>query len=382
VTAATGIITTIAGNGTAGFGGDGGSAIAAMLNRPTGVYVDNAQNVYVADFGNQRIRKIASGIITTIAGDGTGGFSGDGGLAASAKLHWPSGVYTSAVGDVFIADFGNNRVRKIDITSGMIDTIAGGGASGYLGDGGPATQAILDEPAGVAVTSSNDLYIADSLNHRIRNVSNASGIISTVAGNGIGTYAGDGGLALSASFNTPSDVVLDASGNIFIADTMNNRIRKVDKATGVVTTVAGTGMQGYGGDGGQASSARFYQPAGIFIDGMANLYIADTWNHRVRKVNAATGVVTTVAGNGMGEYAGDGGSALSASLFAPVAYSWILPEISTLPIPIIIVSGRYPPYRDYHNSCRNRRSGMQRKWRLAYRCKFVSTVRCHARCRR
>src|SRR5437016_3824473 len=317
VTAATGIITTVAGNGINSFAGDGGAATSASLSHPNGVALDAGGNLYIADLGNERIRKVAAatGIITTVAGNGVFGFAGDGGAATNASLGGPVGVAGDAGGDLYIADYSNHRIRKVDAASGIITTVAGNGAFGFAGDGGAATSASVSGPAGVAVDAGGNLYIANYSTHRIRKVDAATGIITTVAGNGICTFAGDGGAATNASLNYPASVALDASGNLYIADPNNNRIRKVAAATGIITTVAGGGSAL--GDGGAATSASLYGPTAVALDASGNLYIADQNNHRVRKVDAATGIITTVAGTGGPGVAGDGGAATSASLNNP-----------------------------------------------------------------
>ncbi len=278
------IISTIAGNGTAGYSGDGGPAASAELNSPSGVAVDFSGNIYIADYKNNRIRRVdASGVISTVAGKGTAGYSGDGGPASSAELSTPSGVAVDTSGNIYIADSSNNCVRKVD-ASGVISTVAGNGTAGYSGDGGPAVSAELSSPSGVAVDTSGNIYIADDKNNCIRKV-DASGVISTVAGNETGGYSGDGGPATSAELSTPSGVAVDASSNIYIADSSNNCIRKVD-ASGVISTVAGKGTGGYSGDGGPATSAQLNSPSGLAVDSSGNIYIADTTNYRVREVYA------------------------------------------------------------------------------------------------
>src|SRR5437773_2057330 len=317
VAAATGIITTVAGNGVFGFAGDGGAATDASLGVPVGVAVDAGGDLYIADYSNHRIRKVsaATGIITTVAGNGINTFAGDGGAATSASLNSPSGVALDASGNLYIADYFNNRIRKVDAASGIITTVAGNGSPAFAGDDGAATSASLNGPVAVALDASGNLYVADQGNHRIRKVAAATGIITTVAGNGINTFAGDGGAATNASLNYPASVALDASGNLYIADPNNNRIRKVAAATGIITTVAGGGSSL--GDGGAATSASLYDPTALALDASGNLYIADQNNHRIRKVDAATGIITTVAGNGSPAFAGDGGAATSASLNNP-----------------------------------------------------------------
>ena len=263
---------------------------------------------------------LLNGIITTVAGNGINGYSGDYGRATNASLSLsadadpfaPSGVALDASGNLFIADVDNGCIRKVD-NNGIITTVAGGGHYG-LGDGGAATSASLIGPSGVAVDASGNLFIADRWNYRIREV-DPDGIITTVAGNGSYGYSGDGGQATSASLAGPSGVAVDASGNLFIADTYNNVIRKVDN-NGIITTVAGNGINGYSGDGGQATSASLVQPSGVAVDASGDLFIADTWNNRIREVNP-DGIITTVAGNGSFNYSGDGGQATSASLAGP-----------------------------------------------------------------
>ncbi len=279
----TGNISTIAGTGTAGYSGDGGSATAAELNSPFSVIVDGSGNVYIADSENNRIRRIdRAGIISTIAGTGAESYGGDGGPAATAQLRGPRGVAVDGSGNVYIADTGNERIRRID-RAGIISTIAGTGVEAYGGDGGPAAAAQLDAPRGLTFDGAGNLYFADQWNERIRKI-DASGIISTVAGNGSGTYGGDGGPAASASLQSPASVAVDGAGNIFIGDRNNYRVRKVDAATGVITTVAGNADYGLSGDGGPPEAAQLDEPAGLALDSIGNLYIADSHNDRIRKV--------------------------------------------------------------------------------------------------
>ncbi|MBF0567445.1 MAG: Ig-like domain repeat protein [Nitrospirae bacterium] len=335
--AAGAIISTVAGNGTYGYSGDGGLATSAKLNNPDGVALDSAGNLYIADNGNSRIRIVAAasgtyfgqamtaGDIYTVAGNGTQGYSGDGGLATSAKLNNPDGVALDSAGNLYIADNGNSRIRIVAaasgtyfgqaMTAGDIYTVAGNGTQGYSGDGGLATSAKLNNPDGVALDSAGNLYIADNGNSRIRIVAAASGTyfgqamtagdIYTVAGNGTQGYSGDGGLATSAKLNNPDGVALDSAGNLYIADNGNSRIRIVAAASGTyfgqamtagdIYTVAGNGTQGYSGDGGLATSAELYTPVGVALDSVGNLYIADEGNNRIREVQMLTTSSTTVA---------------------------------------------------------------------------------------
>ncbi len=319
VTAASGIITTVAGNGLWGFSGDNGPATAARVNTTAGIAVDSSDNILIADTSNQRIRKVTAltGIITTVAGTGEKGYSGDGIPAISAKLNFPSGVAADSAGNLLLVDAANNRVRKVAAASGIITTIAGNGISGYLGDNGPATAARFKSPYAVALASSGNLYISDSGHSRIRMVAANSGTITTVAGTGVQGYSGDNGPATAASLNSPSGVAVNYDGNIFIADMYNHRIRKVSVATGIIETVAGTGASGYSGDNGLATAAKISMPSAIAVDSAGNLLIADYNNNRIRKVSANAGIIETLAGNGGAGYSGDNGPAKDAKLCWP-----------------------------------------------------------------
>jgi sugar lactone lactonase YvrE len=307
-----GLVTTTVGTGSPGFAGDGGPAISAKINYPLGVAVDRAGNLYIADPGNGRVRKVSpSGIITTVAGNGSVGYGGDGGQAIDAQLWNPISLAVDTAGNLYISDNASNSVRKVD-TSGVITTVAGvPGSYGYAGDGGPATSAQFEEPRGLAVDGAGNLYIADLFNQRIRKV-NTSGIISTVAGNGTVGFSGDGGLATNAQLEFPLGVAVDSGGNLYIADYDNSRIRKVDATTKFISTVAGNGAFAFSGDGGLATNAELYGPQDVTVDSAGNLFIADYGNLRVRKIDAATNLITTVAGNGTQGYLGDYGPATSA----------------------------------------------------------------------
>ena len=316
---AAGVITTFAGTGEEGFSGDGGPAAQARLDRPAAVAVDASGNVYVADAGNRRVRRIdAAGVITTFAGTGERGFSGDGGPAAQAQLSLPQGVAADASGNVYVADPGNHRVRRID-TAGMITTFAGTGEEGFSGDGGPATQAALSYPASVAADGVGNVYITGYESSRVRRIDTA-GVISTFAGTGEEGFSGDGGPAVQAQFNAGHDgflsVATDASGNVYIADSENHRVRRIDTA-GMISTFAGTGEPGFSGDGGPAAQAQLIYPAGVAADESGNLYVADVGNHRVRRIDTA-GVISTIAGTGEEGFSGDGGSATQAALSYPI----------------------------------------------------------------
>ena len=309
-------ITTIAGSNTAGYSGDGGAATAGELNNPTALAVDNAFSVYIADTFNYVIRQVqANGIISTIAGVGAPGYGGDGSAATAAGLNLPFGVFVDPAGNVFIGDSGNFVVREVTKSNGFINNIAGQYLlSGDTGDGGSANLAELNLPCGVALDSANNLYIADVKNNRIREMSAPSGTISTFAGGGTVGVLGDGGLAFLADLNGPQDVLVAPSGNIYIADTQNHRIRMV--SNGKIYTVAGNGLPGFAGDGDLAVNAELNRPFAIALDNAGNLYIADSGNFRIRRVSPS-GVITTIAGNGHSGYSGDGGPATAATLNYP-----------------------------------------------------------------
>jgi sugar lactone lactonase YvrE len=405
INAATGIITTVIGTGTAGSAGDGGQGTAAQLNVPAGVVVDpTGTTLYASEFNGQRVRalNLGTGVITTVAGTGASGYSGDGGLATSGQISGPKGLAMDGLNNLYFAEFNNHVIRKVNLNTGIISRLAGvAQTGGFNGDCSSAVCAELNNPTDVAYWgATNSLYICDKINNRIRKVDLISGTLSTVAGTGVAGSAGDNGLATSAQLNLPEGIGLDPSGNLLVSDTAGNKVRKIDYLSQVITTAAGTGVPGSGGNGGAANSATLNKPDGMAVDPVGNLfvveldtgsgaarvreiyacfpqpgtptpvgtptntptatatpvnctiaryagsgpiysdncqavqttlnfsekiardpagnlYIADTSNHRVRKINAVTGIITTVIGTGVGGGAGDGGQGTAAQIDTP-----------------------------------------------------------------
>ena len=300
---AAGIITTVAGTGTAGFSGDGGLATSARLNGPRTLDVDRNGNSYIVDTNNNRVRRVdTAGRITTIAGTGTAGFSGDGGKATSARLDTPHGIVVDGVGNVYIADPPNQRIRKVD-TGGRITTVAGNGSSGYNGDGIPATSARLKYPKGVEIGPDGLLYIADNNNHRVRRV-DADGTIRTVAGTGSSGFSGDGGPATAARLAEPRNIDFGPDGSLYIVDQVNDRIRRVSPGGTITTFASGFGL------------AR-----DVAVDGAGNVFVADESHKKVYRVDTA-GRIYTFAGTGSSGSGGDGGAATSARLNGPRGVAW------------------------------------------------------------
>ena len=309
-------ISTLAGKKQSGYSGDGGPASASLLYKATCVVTDKAGNLFVSDFCNHVVRKIdRQGIITTIAGNHIMGYSGDGGPATAAQMKCPWGLAIDATGNLYIAEKENNIIRKIN-TEGIISTIAGNGTQGYSGNGGAATAAQLNHPLGVAVDKAGNVYVADNSNNVVRKI-NPAGLINTIAGNHSAGNSGDGGQATAASFRNPRHVAVDEAGNVFVSDTWNSVVRKI-AATGIITTVAGNRSKSYTGDGGQATAAGIYYPVGITVGADGCLYIADNHNHAIRKVDN-NGIITTVAGNGVKGYSGDNGPATTAQIANPTS---------------------------------------------------------------
>jgi type IX secretion system substrate protein len=316
------MITTIAGLGSWSCSGDGGPATAAAVGQLYGNTVDASGNVYITCTTCRKVKKVStSGIITTVAGNGTGGSTGDGGPATDATIGIPYGLAIDKSGNLYISDWENSVIRKVD-PSGIITTIAGNAAiigGGYTGDGGPAVAALLAEPAGIALDTFGNLFIADEQNNVIRKIS-AAGTITRVAGNGIWAFSGDGGPALSAAMQSPVGVAVDVYGNLFIVDNYDNRIRKVSASGGIINTIAGNGTSGYSGDGGLATAAELASPQAVAVDSRGNIFIADGKNNVIREV-APSGIISTFAGNGFAGHSGDGGVASAAELNFPYGVS-------------------------------------------------------------
>jgi streptogramin lyase len=318
-----GIMESVVGTGKKGYSGDGGPAKTATLNQPFHVEVDGRGHLFVAEAENHCVRKVdlKTGVITTVAGSGKKGYSGDGGPATQATFNEPYAVVVDPKGNLFIVDRLNAAVRKVDSSTGTVTTVAGTGKKGFSGDGGPGNKAQLVEPNDCCLDGKGGLLIADVGDWRLRRLDLATGIITTFAGTGRvkgkidRTAIGDGGPADKAILVGARAVCVDGKGNVYVCEREGNAIRKID-STGVITTIAGTGQAGGGGDGGTAKSATFRGPKAIRADAAGNLYVVDTENHSVREIDMATGIVSTVAGGRKGD-GGDGGPAAQAGMDRP-----------------------------------------------------------------
>ncbi len=311
------IITTIAGTDSAGYCCDGGPATNAKLNLPEGICLDNFGNLYIVEGFGCRIRKIvlSTGIISTVAGIGVSGFSGDNIPATNCKLSNPTAICADTAGNIYIADASNHRIRKVTVSTGIITTIAGTGVAGSIGDNGLATNARLRLPCGLCFDPAGNLYIADYDNFKVRKVDMQTGIITTFAGTAIAGYSGDGGPATNAKIDGPLHMVCNSVGDLFICDQWNHAIRKVSASTGIISTITGNGNPGYSGDGLNAAGAMLNQPSGIFVDKHGNIFIAQYESPAIRKIDGVTNIITTIAGVGIKDFSGDGGPATSANIW-------------------------------------------------------------------
>lgn len=310
------IITTIAGSGFNGNTGNNGPALCAGILYPPDVYVDPAGNIYIATSNSVRKVDGATGIITTIAGSDSYGYGGDGGPATQALFKFIIGICGDGSGNLYIAEYSGHRIRKINTATGIVTTVAGNGTAGYSGDGGPAINAAINTPHGIRVDKLGNIYFADTYNNRIRKINVATGIITTVAGTGSPTHTGDGGAATAASTPYPVYLCIDVAGNIFFTEVyggITSRVRKINAVTGIISTIAGTNVYGHSGDGGPASAANLYDPYGICVDAAGNIYVGQYDDGRIRKIDAATGIITTIAGGSPG-FSGDGGFAANAQM--------------------------------------------------------------------
>jgi DNA-binding beta-propeller fold protein YncE len=313
------VITTAVGTGERGFGGDGGPAVRARLNGPFDVGFDPAGNLYFSDTFNHRIRRVEarSGDITTCAGSGEAGYSGDGGPATQARFNEPYGIAVDRAGNIYVADRHNHCVRRIDGASSVITTLAGNGSAGFGGDGGAAAQAGMVEPNGLALDpTQRRLFVADVADHRVRVVDLVSGTISTFAGTGEAQHSGDGGPASRAGVFGARAVKVAPDGTVYLLERQGSTLRAVDPRTGIINTVAGTGARGYSGDGGSARDAVFDAPKEFTLDPGGDILIVDTENHAIRRIYVASGIVETIAGGRKGAE-GDGGLATAAGLGRP-----------------------------------------------------------------
>lgn len=319
----TGYISTLVGDGNPGFFGQNSPAIEAQLNSPSDVAVDDAGNLYIADTYNNRIRKyiVATGQIITVAGSGTPMYSGDGELAIMAGLRAPTGIDVDKNGNLYIADALNDRIRRVDAESRLIFTIAGNSDSGFNGDERPGAEASLQSPRDVVIAPNGDIFITDSWNSRIRRVDAETGYISTIAGSGESGYGGDGGNPLNARVQMPTRIALGPSGSLFLADEESYRIRKINASFGLIEALAGNGFPGFSGENVAAQQSTLYSPERITQDAQGNIYISDEFNHRIRKIDAQTKVITTIVGNGRAGFSGDGGLATEAQLNHPEGIS-------------------------------------------------------------
>ena len=312
-------ITTVAGNGLNSSNGDNGPAICAGVPNPQGVCADHTGNLYITSSNAIRRVDVNSNIITTVAGSDSYGYAGDGGPAKNALMMFPYDVCLDRIGNLYVSEYSGNRIRKIS-TDGTITTVAGTGVEGYSGDNGLATAAQIARPRGIITDDFNNLYIADTYNSAIRKVDAATGIITTIAGNHSSAFSGDGGPAVNAGVPFPTAITVDDGGNIYLLEVnggITSRLRKIDAVTGIITTLAGSSVSAYSGDGGLAVNANLLDPVSVEIDNRRNIYVLEYDAPRLRKIDVNTGIISTVAGNGVNDFTGDGGLATLGSMHNP-----------------------------------------------------------------
>jgi hypothetical protein len=313
------LIFTVVGTGEASYSGDGGEARRAGLNQPFDVALDRQGNLYFSEADNHCVRRVecGSGIITTVVGTGKAGYSGDGGPATEAELNSPYGIALDTASNLYIVDRLNACIRVVEAATSMIRTLAGTGQPGYSGDGGPANLAQLQEPNDIVLDGKGRVFIADVRDHRVRLLDLASGIITTFAGTGEGASSGDDGPADRAALLGPRALAFGPTGDLYICLRNDHKVRKIDMRTNIIRTIAGSGAKGYAGDHGPALRATFNGPKEIAVDGDDNIYLVDTENHCIRRIDAGSGLVSTVAGTGQPGGSGDGGPATAATLKRP-----------------------------------------------------------------
>ena len=319
-----GYISTYAGTGVHGNSGNGGAAVKAQLDRPVSLTVDPSGNLFIADSASNTVREVAvsTGLIndaSTASASATSSLRSS--ITSATNFNHPAAIALDPAGNLYVLDQASSAIRRVSANTGTLALVAGSalGRAGFSGDNGQATSSQLSSPSGMAFDASGNLFIADTGNHRIREVAATTGMITTIAGTGAAGFSGDGGLAAAAQLSSPSAVAVDAKGNLYIADSGTSTIRKIDTHTGLISTVAGTGVAGFSGDSAAATSAQLNAPQGITVDSFGNLFISDTGNQRVREVATGTGIITTVAGNSAQGYSGDGKASAQAALNAPYA---------------------------------------------------------------
>ena len=350
-------ITTIAGDGYNGNVGDDGPATCAGIPHPQGICLDGKGFLYLTVSNSIRKIDLAKNVIYRVAGSDTYGFAGDGGPAKDALFQHPVSICLDKKNNLYIAEFEGQRIRKIDLSTGIITTIAGTGTAGFSGDGGQATLATLNMPRGICTDGSDNLYIADEVNNRIRKIDAITGIINTIAGNGSQVFSGDNGPALSAGIALPNSIAADASGNLYItefAPLVTSRVRKINGTTGIITTIAGNNNYAHSGDGGPATSAELLNPVSVALDLTGNLYISQQDDSRIRMINVSSGLINTIAGSGGNGFGGDGGPASLGTIIFPTRLRGTIMATSILQTFLITASAKLVLLQPRHRCCQQR----------------------------